>query len=214
MLIDTRVRSGTSGWQLNFRERQLQHLLSKEFRCFMAAIKMHSGELATRSTVWVALTLYVASELFGALRRERGLAMVSWWLKAAGCVFFLGHIVFAFYHFYHWSHATAYAETARQSKELTGWNSGAGLYFNYIFALVWVSEVIWARMTPVGRLTRMTFWSWTSRGFFLFMIFNGAFVFVRGNIRWFGLGLCLFLVLSLWLRMKAGVDGGAAPKSS
>jgi len=175
---------------------------------------MHSGELLTRGTVWVALTSYVASEAFSAVQRDDEKVTISWGLKAAGCVFFLAHIAAVFNYFYSWHHAAAYADTARQSKELTGWNSGDGLYLNYLLALVWVSEVIWPRITAVGYLSRSIWWTWTVRVFFLFMIFNGAFVFVRSNVRWFGLFLCLFLLLCWWLRLKRSIDGRPSPKSS
>src|SRR6266516_2367279 len=112
----------------------------------MMVVNMQLGELLTRRMVWIGLTLYVASELSSALGRQRERISISWWLNAAGCVFFLGHVGSAFRYFYNWSHATAYADTARQSKELTGWDSGAGIYLNYFFALVWFSELIWPRI--------------------------------------------------------------------
>ena len=96
----------------------------------------------------------------------------------------------------------AYADTARQSKELTGWNSGGGLYLNYLFALVWMTRVVWSRIALAYHSSPPTFWTRSVRGFFLFMIFNGAFVFVRGNLRWLGLLLCLLLLISWWPRPK------------
>lgn len=212
MMIDPRVQSSAPAWQLNLRGGESQNLLSKEFRCFMTAIRMHSGDWLTRGTVWIALTLYVASELSGHLERKR--IGISWWLKTVGCLCFLGHVASAFHYFYHWSHAIAYADTARQSKELTGWDSGAGLYLNYLFALIWMSEVVWARVSPIAHSSRPAFWTWAVRGLFLFMIFNGAFVFVRGNMRWFGLVLCLALTISWWVRFKRKIDWRPMPKSS
>jgi hypothetical protein len=176
--------------------------------------QMDSGELLTRSTVWMALSCYVASELSMAIRPGRERASVSWLLNAAGCVFFFAHVVFAFHYYYHWSHAAAYAETARQSKEMTGWDSGDGLYVNYIFAIVWICEVVWARIAPIRYSSRTKIWSWTIRAFFLFMIFNGAFIFVRSEYRWLGLMLCFLLLLSWGLRIKRRVDWGAISKSS
>lgn len=175
---------------------------------------MDSGELITRGSVWIALSCYAVSELLSAMRPERERAAISWWFNVAGCIFFLGHIASAFHYFYHWSHAAAYAETARQSKQMTGWNSGVGLYINYIFALVWVSKVIRTRTTRVVSWAGRKIWSWMARVFFLFMIFNGAFVFVRNEYRWLGLALCLLVLLSWGLRIKRSVDWGAVPKSS
>jgi hypothetical protein len=175
---------------------------------------MHSGDLLTRGTVWIALSLHVASEWSNALRGGSKRAVISRCLNAVGCVFFLGHVTCAFQYFYNWSHAIAYADTARQSKELTGWDSGSGLYINYVFALVWISEVLWQWIAFRGNSLRPSFWSWAVRALFLFMIFNGAFVFVRGNMRWFGLALCLFLSMSWWLGAKRNVDWRPLPNSS
>jgi hypothetical protein len=173
---------------------------------------MNFGESVTRITVWFALTLYVASETWRVLRHDR--LEISRRLNTAGCVCFLGHIVTAFNYFYNWSHADAYADTARQSKALTGWDSGDGIYLNYLFALVWLSEVIWARILPGSYSVRPTLWGWTVRAFFLFMIFNGAFVFARSHMRWFGLVLCLVLVGSWWLQIRRSIDGRPLQKSS
>jgi hypothetical protein len=179
------------------------------FRCRQ---NMNFGDSLTRSTVWLALTLYVASETLRVLRRAR--FEISWKLNTVGCICFLGHVAAAFHYFYNWSHAVAYADTARQSKALTGWNSGDGLYLNYLFALVWLSEVIWMPISPPGYSARAGFWGWTVRAFFLFMIFNGAFVFARSNMRWFGLALCLVLVGSWWFEIKRSIDWRPSQKSS
>jgi len=173
---------------------------------------MNFGESVTRITVWLALTFYAASETFRVLRRHR--FEISWRLNTAGCVCFLGHVVTAFHYFYNWSHADAYADTARQSKALTGWNSGDGLYLNYLFALVWLSEVIWMRISRLSYSARAAFCGWTVRAFFLFMIFNGAFVFARSNMRWFGLALCLLLAGSWWFEIKRSIDWHPSQKSS
>jgi len=146
------------------------------------------GEALTRGTVWLALTLYVASEL--ATRRSHSTA--ARWLNAIGCAAFLAHVACAFQFYHHWSHFAAYADTARQTAELTGWNSGTGLFINYLFALVWVATVI---TRPRGAIIGIV------RGFFLFMIFNGAVVFVHSPIRWFGLLLCVALI-GCWLIRK------------
>src|SRR5688572_15862037 len=102
---------------------------------------MDAGEWATRGTIWVALVFYVTSETRDPARGRR-------WLNTLGCAAFLAHVACAF-HFYHaWSHAAAYADTARQTAQWFGWNSGAGLFINYLFAIVWVAEVSMAWAKP------------------------------------------------------------------
>ena len=167
---------------------------------------MHTGEWLTRGTVWLALAIYVASEIMKVTRRSHDWGAWARWLNSFGCAAFLAHVACAF-HFYHaWSHPVAYADTARQTAELFGWNWGGGLYVNYLFALVWVGEVVWSWTDPNHYIQRPKWILWTVRGFFLFMMFNGAVVFARGDIRWFGWLLCLTLA-GCWLRGRRPISG-------
>src|SRR5262245_10734208 len=114
----------------------------------------------THGTVWLALSLYTAAEVM------RARAQMARALNTAGCAAFLAHVwcAFAFYH--QWSHAAAYADTARQTAELTGWNWGGGLYINYVFALVWAGEVVWEWAAPAHYLRRSRGITGAVRGFF------------------------------------------------
>jgi len=143
---------------------------------------VESGEWLTRGTVWLALTLYVGSQM--AARAPH--SATARWLNALGCVAFVAHVACAFAFYHHWSHSAAYADTAQQTAKLTGWNSGFGLYVNYFFAAVWLLTLI----KPIQH--------WAVRGFFWFMIFNGAVVFVQSPLRWFGLLLCVILIACWW----------------
>src|SRR4051812_41967809 len=101
---------------------------------------MTAGELATKLTVWLALAAYaVATAILvrsPASPRARGL----WTL---GCGFYLAHVLCAFGFFHHWSHGAAYQATARQTRELVGWEWGGGLFVNYLFTAIWVADVLW-----------------------------------------------------------------------
>jgi len=155
------------------------------------------GEILTRGTVWLALSLYVAGEV---MRRRSALSPAGRWLNTLGCAAFLAHVACAF-HFYHaWSHSAAYVDTARQTAELTGWNSGAGLYINYLFALVWVADALSSWSTSRARPNWII---WSVRGFFWFMMFNGAVVFAHGTMRGYGLLLCVLLLACWWPRRKS-----------
>ncbi len=162
---------------------------------------MDAGQWLTRGTVWLALSLYVASEMAKTAGRSREQGGAARWLNSLGCAAFLAHVACAFQFYHHWSHAAAYADTARQTAALFRWNWGGGLYLNYFFALVWLGEVVWSWRNPRGYLHRPNGMTWAVRGFFLFMMFNGAMVFARGPARWFGLILCLTLV-ACWLRKR------------
>lgn len=117
-----------------------------------------------------AAALYAAAVALLLLRRDQ-VARVVW---TAGCAIFLVHVAFAFQFYHHWSHAEAYAATARQSG--VGW----GLYFNYAFAILWVADVVWWSRPRA---------SWISTAihvFLAFMFFNATVVFGKGWVRWAG----------------------------
>jgi hypothetical protein len=146
-----------------------------------------------RGTAWIAFALYVAGEIVAAQPFSGALKMFRW-LSSLGCIALLAHIACAFQFRHNWSESAAYADTARQTAALTGWNWGGGVYVNYLFALVWIVEVIrlWASRSTVEYGT-----GWRAHvlhGFFLFMFLNAAVIFVHSPARWLGLALCLGLV--------------------
>jgi len=160
---------------------------------------MDAGEVATRWSVRVAVALYalaVAGMLLGERRR--------WWRTAArwawtlACAAYLAHVGCAFQFFHGWSHAAAYAETARRTEEMFGLAWGGGLYLNYLFTAVWVGDVLWWWAAPAAYQVRPRWLGWAVHGFLAFMIFNGAVVFATGLVRWVALAVCLGLG-SLWL---------------
>lgn len=175
---------------------------------------MHLGELLTLGTVWLAMVLYVAGEIVKATRLGGETPGVARWLNTLGGAAFLAHIASAF-HFYHgWSHVAAYDDTARQTGALFGWNWGGGLFINYAFALVWLREMVWSWTDPQGQDRRPRWMTWSVRGFFLFMIFNGAVVFVSSRRRWIGIILCLLMVWCWWPRRKSTDDLRDSPPAS
>jgi len=167
---------------------------------------MDTGEWLTRGTIWLALSLYVTAEMARASRPDVRGFTVARWLNTLGAAAFFGHMASAFHHHHHWSHATALADTARQTAEFTGWNWGGGLYVNYFFALVWVGEVTWLWLNPESYTRRDRWITRCVRGFFLVMIFNGGVVFVRSPMRWFGLIICLALVVCWWRNATRTTD--------
>jgi hypothetical protein len=85
-------------------------------------------------------------------------------LSIAGYALYLAHVYLAFDQRYAWSHAVAYAETARQTRELFGLDWGGGIYFNYAFTLLWPLDFVYPRNR------------WL-HAFLIFMFVNGVFVF-------------------------------------
>jgi hypothetical protein len=153
---------------------------------------MDPGELLTRWSVRLAMTLYVLSVAV----RGRSLrwSRVAW---TAGCGLYLLHVVCAFEYYHHWSHAEAYASTARQTAATIGLEWGGGLYANYAFTLVWCVDVCWWWLGGASYLARPRIVDWLVHGFIAFMAFNATVVFATGFSRRLGAAACLLLAC-LW----------------
>jgi hypothetical protein len=154
------------------------------------------GDLLTRVTIWLALALYAAAQV-ARRRPDAAMHVAGLWLLTLGCGFFIAHVILAFDVHYSWSHATAYAETAAQTETLTGWRWGGGLFLNYLFGVIWIIEVCWWWWAPTSYAGRARRVELTMRAVFLFMIVNGAVVFVDGPQRWLGVAVVATL-LSAW----------------
>lgn len=146
------------------------------------------GQALTLWTIRLATLLYVAA-LAGIRPR------LAWTL---GCLAYLAHVAAAFQFHHAWSHTAAYIETARQTRELFGADSGSGLYFNYAFTAVWLADVVWWWRAPAAYLTRPRWIAGAVHGFMAFMFFNGVVVFASGVTRWVGLAATAALALRWW----------------
>ena len=163
---------------------------------------MSTGEMLTRWTVRAALALYavtVALRLAAPARRREARAV--WTL---GCLAFVAHVAAAFAFYHAWSHAHAYAETARQTRELFGIDWGGGLYFNYAFTLAWAADVAYWWRAGTNAYDRRPRWIDIGlHAFFAFMAINGAIVFARGPTRWIALAATAGLGLLALSRLRA-----------
>ena len=174
---------------------------------------MSHGDFLTRLSVWLALavaTLGIALR-FEAQHRP---AWSGWarWTWTVACGFFLIHVACAFHYFYQWSEAVAYSETARLTLAFTGMNWGGGLYFNYLFAALWLADVLWWWFAPGSFSRRPHLLTVLWDGFFFFMVLNAAVIFVSGPKRWLGVFLCTALALLWWRnwrKRRFPVTGGA-----
>jgi hypothetical protein len=104
------------------------------------------------------------------------------------------HVLASFHFVHRWSHSAAYRATAKQTFELLGIEVGTGVYFNYLFLVVWAADVInsWTDFS-VGR------WmvQWLLRiglMYMIFIAFNGVVVFESGWLRAVGILLTTMLV--------------------
>jgi hypothetical protein len=145
-------------------------------------------------TIWAALLAYTAGE-WGRIQTPR-----ASWAKAVwtiGALLYAAHVAAAFTFAYEWSHAAAYAHTARQTANLVGLDWGGGIWVNYAFTVVWLAEAVWWWTAPSHYLSRPRPLELIVRAVFLFMIVNGAVVFVAGPAKWIGAAIVAALC-AIW----------------
>ena len=143
--------------------------------------------------------LYTAGE-YGRTRQPPRRWAKPVWLLGAAC--YAAHVAVAFGTHHGWSHAAAYAYTAAQTDALIGLATGIGLWVNYAFTLLWIGEAVWWQALPASYARRAAAWTPAVRGAFLFMIANGAVVFVSGPRRLLGIAVVAALIW-IWRRPRA-----------
>ena len=121
-------------------------------------------------TIWtarIAAALWVCALVW----MWRGRWQRARWASTLGVLVYLAHVWCAFALHYGWSHAVAYRETARQTRELFGVDWGGGLWLNYAFTAVWIGEAgaLWLR--PGWSL-----WRAAVQAFLGFMVINATVV--------------------------------------
>lgn len=160
------------------------------------------GSLAVDATAWLALLLYPAVHV-GAPGKEPT-SPFTWprRLFTLGAAIFAVHVALAFVVHYDVSHQVALNEVARQTEALTGVATGFGLYLNYLFAALWVAEAGWWSVAPTSYASRPTTLTAAIHGFFLFMIVNGAIVFVPWPRRALGCAILLICLLAIGRRLS------------
>lgn len=164
---------------------------------------MPPGESLTLWTVRLAAVFYVVALSLYVARSTRGsdrFARVAW---TAGFALYAVHVCLAFQFFYDWSHSKAYRETARQTQELFGVNSGGGLYLNYLFTLIWFADALWWWKGFAVYRERPLWIAAAIQLFLAFMFFNAVVVFGHGSVRLIGILATIALLVLLWRKAAA-----------
>jgi len=163
-----------------------------------AVLAADVGEMLTRNTIRLSLAWYtVALCLMMRLNADDWSTTTASGKLARGCwtwawACFLVHVVVAFHFYHHWSHADAFERTRRIS------GVGEGLYFSYLFTLLWSADVGFWWLWPARYAARPVWVDRSLHGFMLFMVFNSTVVFESGSIRW--AGVTMFVVWGIaWL---------------
>jgi hypothetical protein len=158
---------------------------------------MEFPEIATR---WTALAAMAGAAVVLVCRLACVRGGTVRWIWTISCGVFLAHVACAFQFYHHWSHADAYHSTALRTEQVMGVFSGAGLYLNYLFALLWPADVIWWWNAPAAHVKQPRWLAWTFGIFFAFMAVNATIVFGGMMARIVG-GVCATgIVLAVVLR--------------
>ncbi|MFO0847453.1 MAG: hypothetical protein U0871_02675 [Gemmataceae bacterium] len=111
------------------------------------------------------------------------------WLSGWGWL--LIHTWTAFRLVHHWSHAAAFADTARTA------GVGEGVYVNYLVLLVWGLDATWLAAAPERYARRPRWVGWVVHGFLAFVMFNATVVYGHWPTQWAGVGWFAILGLSV-----------------
>ena len=162
------------------------------------------GSLIIAWTIRVSVLLFFGTLITWVLqtkssRWERRLR-VTW---TFGFLLFVAHVVAAFHFHHHWSHRAALAETACQTRDLLGLEFGVGLYFNYLFLLVWALDLVWIGFANAAFARRFRWLRLTWIGYLIFIVFNGVAVFKDGWMRVGGIAALMLIVFGAIVRLRS-----------
>jgi len=173
-------------------------------------MESETGALLTRWAVRLAVACYyvrVVADLRGAgnRNRRRRVARIAW---SVGCALYVVHVLLAFAVFHDWSHQDAYRDTAEQTADLTGLRWGGGLYVNYAFSFLWLTDVAlwWCRGLDAPYRSRL--YPGVLHTVFGFIVFNATVVFGPPLWRWLAPIAASGLILAWRARRR---DSGQPP---
>jgi hypothetical protein len=156
-------------------------------------------ELVIAWTIRLSLLCFFSALIgWGVMRASRSHPRLLRVLWTTGLILFLLHVAAAFHFHHHWNHQAALDETASQTEELLGFRFGLGLYFNYLFLMIWGADVAWAWRSARPETFRWPRLVWIA--YLVFIAFNGTVVFKTGWLRVAGISALLMLVAGLAYR--------------
>ena len=162
------------------------------------------GEPLTHWTIRLALVCMVL-RVAGQLRY----GAAPWWFAwsrsiwTLGCMLFVLHVAAAFAFYHHWSHADALETTAQRTEEMLGFRFGEGIYFSYLFTLLWIGDVVWQWIAPQGYRQRSIWLAAPLLAYMVFIAFNGAVIFEGGLTRWIGIPVTAALAIAWAVAMAS-----------
>lgn len=152
----------------------------------------------------LAISIYVSALLYaialGLILSQRKhtttLFKVVW---AIACSLAAVHAYLALSDVHQWNHQHAFDHIANETERVLGFRFGYGVYFNYLFVIVWTADVIWLWTSPESYQNRSNRLSSAFHLFLILIMVNGAVVFRDGLPRYIGIAVITVLV-TLWWR--------------
>jgi hypothetical protein len=179
---------------------------------------MRSGAFLISASVRLALLCYASCLILLLWNgRSRTLNAVTRTLWTAGALLFVVHVAAALHFTHQWDHQAAIRSTAEQTKELLGWAFGEGLYFSYLFVLLWLIDLVWVWFLPAAREQRSPWIHRLLHCYLFFIAFNGAVVFEAGVTRPAGIVASLVITALLirhWSRHQSKPASAESPRPS
>ena len=161
-----------------------------------------SLEETSRWLIRISVLCYVvcvSKRLLYPADRWSTLELLVWTVGCAAC---WAHIVSAIAAFHQWSHARAIEFTAEETYRVTGIRNGSGIWFNYLFVLLWTLDC-YRRLRDRLRLKPPNSPGSTSVNvFFLFIMFFATVVFGPEPYRYAFVLLSLILLTAVVFRTR------------
>lgn len=156
----------------------------------------------TRVTADIVIALYFAAVVARIhLGCWTGVARMGWFAAWLGLC---GHLLTAYGEVHGWSHLAAWEHTRLETLRITGWDSGAGLWFNFVTLWVWTAEAIrigWCHAPRCAGISAV--FATACQVWIAFMMFQSAVVFAEGLVRWLSLAGAV-TILAVAVRRRRG----------
>ncbi len=145
-------------------------------------------------TIWLSLAFYASAVAVTFLVTDDAKRQKTYRiLWRSGCLFALIHVFCAFQFIHHWDHQAAVKHTIVETLRVTGLRFEYGIYFNYLFLLIWLVDCILE--------TPGVWWSRFVHGYMLMIIISATIVFEDGPIRYVTL-MVMALLAMLYYRTR------------
>ena len=154
---------------------------------------MMDPEIVARWSAWPAALCYTAAlacSLFPATAGQQAWFRRLW---SGGWLALVVHIVLSLGWVHAWSWTAAYTHTAERTRLATGWDSGAGVWFNVLAAVVWGVDVLALWIVAPGRERIWNVFRSMARVYLAFMMFNAIVVFGSRFAQYTGYLICMGL---------------------